>query len=175
MRSGPVVADAQSPTELDGSLTITVEASPQATLRGVRRLDLTRPVARALRALDLGHRFALMPTRLDPASARPLRIGAIWRIDDAGPGRRAAAGEFDRFADPGHVKVSWEVDVAPGEQDTLLSLTTRFTTTDGPTGERLLDAWEIVGPLNDALAARAAHTVKRYTEDLEDGEEPGWP
>ena len=159
---------ALSATALDGSLTITIDASSQATLGSVRRLDLTRPVDRALRALALVHRFALAPTRLDPAGARPLRIGGIWRIDDAGPAPRAAAGEFDSFADPGHVKVSWEIDVAPGEQDTLLSITTRFTTTDEAATERLLDAWEIVGPLNDALTARAAHAVKRYTEDGED-------
>jgi hypothetical protein len=29
--------------------------------------------------------------------------------------------------------------------------------------------------MSDALAERAAHSIKEYTEDLEDGEEPGWP
>ena len=105
----------------------------------------------------------------------PAPTGGIWRIDEADPGRRAAATEFDSFAAPGHVKVSWEIDVAAGEQHTLLSIRTRFTSTDEAANARLLDAWALVGPLTDTLTARAAHSIKAYTEDLEDGEEPGWP
>jgi hypothetical protein len=173
MRDGP--EETLTRTGIEGTLTVTVDASSQATLGSVRHLDLTRAVDRALRALDLVHRFALVPTRLDSAGARPLRIGGIWRVVDADPWSRAAATEFDSFADPGHVKVSWEIDVEPGEQDTLLSIITRFAPTDEAASERLLDAWEIVAPLNDALTERAAHWIRAYTEDLEDGEEPGWP
>jgi hypothetical protein len=56
-----------------------------------------------------------------------------------------------------------------------LSITTRFTTTDETASERLLDAWALVGPLTDALTERAAHSIKAYIEELEDGEEAGWP
>jgi hypothetical protein len=160
---------------LEGSLTIPVDATPRATLGTVRHLDLTHHVNRALRALDLADRFPLAPTRLDPPRIRPVRIGCIWRIGGVDPGRRAGASEFDSFADPGHVKVCWAIDVEPAEEGTLLSITTRFTTTDEAAGGRLLDAWSIVGPLSDAISARAAHTIKAYTEDLEDGEEIGWP
>jgi hypothetical protein len=161
-------------TGVESTLTITVDATPQATLAAVRRLDLTRPVNQALFALDLAHRFPLVPTLLDSAGHRPLRIGCIWRIDDADPCRRAAPTEFASFGDPGHVKLCWEIDVTPGEQDTLLSITTRISATDEAARARLLDAWSLVGPLSGALAERAAHAVKAYTEDLEDGEQPGW-
>ena len=160
---------------VEGSLTIVVDATAEATLGAVRHLDLTSRVNRALRALDADDRFPLAPTRLDSPRARPLRIGCIWRIGGAHPGRRADASEFDSFADPGHVKVCWAIDVAPAEQGTLLSITTRFTTTDKAANGRLLDAWALVGALSDALSARAAHTVKAYAEDLDDGEVVGWP
>jgi hypothetical protein len=166
---------ATTATELDGSLIVTVHASCQATLTSLRELDLTGPVDRALRALDLVHRFALVPTRLDPAGARPLRIGSIWRVDDADPGAGVAAADFDGFGVPGHVKVSWEIDVEPGESGTALAIRTRFAATDEASSARLLDAWAVVGPLTGVLTARSAHTVKRYTEDLEDDEQAEWP
>jgi hypothetical protein len=159
---------------VEGSLTVVVDATPGVTLGTVRHLDLTLQVNRALHALDADDRFPLAPTRLGAPRARPLRIGCIWRIGGGDPGRRAGASEFASFADPGHVKVCWTIDVAPAEEGTLLSITTRFTTTDKAASGRLLDAWALVGPLSDALSARAAHTVKAYAEDLEDGEEVGW-
>jgi hypothetical protein len=148
---------------------------PEATLRTVLQLDLVLHVNRALHALDADDRFPLAPTRLDSPRARPLRIGCIWRIGGVDPGRRAGPSEFESFADPGHVKVSWAIDVAPAEQGALLSITTRFTTTDKAANGRLLDAWAVVGPLSDVLTARAAHTAKAYAEDLEDDEEVWWP
>jgi hypothetical protein len=169
--------------DITGSLTIAVDAGTESTRIAVDRLDLTGPSTRALLALDVRDRIALLPTRLDspaigargpdeltPAATGPvqLALGLIWRIDGASSGARAAPGEFDAFRRPGHVKVRWTLHVTSSEAGSWLTIRTRFTPTDEAAAERLRDAWGVLGALSRVLVERAARAVRAYAEALED-------
>jgi hypothetical protein len=169
--------------DITESLTIAVDAGTESTRIALDRLDLTGPSTRALLALDVRDRIALLPTRLDslaigprgpdelaPAATRAvqLELGLIWRIDGASSGARAAPGEFDAFRRPGHVKVRWTLDATSSESGSWLTIRTRFTPTDEAAAERLRDAWGVLGALSRVLAERAARAVSDYAEALED-------
>jgi hypothetical protein len=149
--------------DITGSLTIAVDAGTEATRVALDRLDLTGHWTRALLALDVPDRIALLPTRLDS-----LAIGLIWRIDSASSSARAEPGEFDAFRRPGHVKVRWTLDATPSESGSLLTIRTRFSPTDEAAAERLRDAWGVLGALSRVLVERAARAVREYAEALED-------
>jgi hypothetical protein len=75
----------------------------------------------------------LLPTRLDslaigPRGPEELALGLIWRIDGASAGARAA-GEFDAFRRPGHVKVRWTLQAMSSESGSWLTIRTCFTPT----------------------------------------------
>jgi hypothetical protein len=158
--------------EITGSLTIAVDAGAESTRIALDRLDLTGPSTRALLALDVGDRIALLPTRLDPlpiGASGPdgLALGLIWRIDGASSGARAAPGEFDAFRRPGHVKVRWTLQAKSSEAGSWLTIRTCFTPTDEAAAERLRDAWGVLGALSGVLVERAARAVREYAEALE--------
>lgn len=145
------------------SLTIALDASAATTLEGLRRVDLTAPAVRALHALDAADRIALLPTRLGAPCAGALVLALIWRIDGSRAAERIEPHAFEAFTSPGHVKVRWEIQVAPaGEDRAFLSIATRFAATDDRSRARLLDAWGLVGALNRTLVERAARSVKAY-------------
>jgi hypothetical protein len=153
--------------DLTESLTILVDAVPTLTAAAVGRLDLAEPVARALIALDLADRFALLPAPVvGPAAGDPVVFGMIWRIDAGETAERIRPEQFESFAGPGHVKVRWTVEVVASGASALLSIDTRFSTTDDQSAARLLDAWSVIGPLSHALRERAAHAVKDFAEEL---------
>jgi hypothetical protein len=169
--------------EITGSLTIAVDAGKESTRIALDRLDLTGPSTRALLALDVRDRIALLPTRLDPLALGPsgpdelapaatraaqLAFGLIWRIDGASSGARAAPGEFAAFRRPGHVKVHWTLHATSSEPGSWLTIRTRFTPTDEAAAERLRDAWGVLGALARVLVERAARAVRDYAEALED-------
>jgi hypothetical protein len=159
--------------DITGSLTIAVDAGTESTRIALERLDLTGPSTRALLALDVRDRIALLPTRLDslaigPSGPEELALGLIWRIDGASSGARAAPGEFDAFRRPGHVKVRWTLQATPSERGSWLTIRTCFTPTDEAAAERLRDAWGVLGALSRVLVERAARAVRDYAEALED-------
>jgi hypothetical protein len=169
--------------DITGSLTIAVDAGTESTRIALDRLDLTGPSTRALLALDVRDRIALLPTRLDslpigprdpdqlaPAATRAvqLALGLIWRIDGASSAARAAPGEFDAFRHPGHVKVRWTLHATSSEPGSWLTIRTCFTPTDAAAAERLRDAWGVLGALSRVLVERAARAVREYAEALED-------
>jgi hypothetical protein len=147
------------------SLTVTLDASPAATLDALRGADLTGPLTGALRALGASSRLALPPEVLDGAEGDVLRLGMIWRIDEGDPVRVVGAGAFDAFARPGHVKASWELAVtAAADAGAHLSIRTRLLGTDAGAHARLLDAWAAVGLLSRGLTRRAARSVRARAE-----------
>ncbi len=169
--------------DITDSLTIAVDAGTESTRIALDRLDLTGPSTRALLALDVSDRIALLPTRLDspaigprdpdqlaPAATRAvqLALGLIWRIDGASSGARAAPGEFDAFRRSGHVKVRWTLHATSSEPGSWLTIQTRFTPTDEAAADRLRDAWGVLGGLSRVLVERAAQSVRAYAEALED-------
>jgi hypothetical protein len=168
------------PADIGGSLTIAVDAGTDSTRTAVDRLDLTGPTTRALLALDASDRIALAPTRLDspatgpderaPAASRADQpaLGLIWRIDRTSTAAPAAAGEFDAFRRPGHIKLRWTLHTTASEPGSWLTIRTCFTPTDEAAAQRLRDAWGVLGPLSRVLVERAARAVREYAETLED-------
>jgi hypothetical protein len=152
--------------DLTGSLTMTVDAAPASVDTALRRLDLVAPLTRALRAMDATGRVALGPTSIRSSDRRQLLLRMIWRIDGRGLVERT--GCFESFHRPGYIKVSWEIDVSPSERGALLSLVGRFSATDDRSWRHLLEAWELLGVVADAVMRHAARTVKAYAESLEE-------
>jgi hypothetical protein len=69
---------------------------------------------------------------------------------------------------PGYIRVGWEIDMSPSERGALLSIVSRFSATDDRPWRRLLQAWEPLGVIADAVVRHAARTVKTYAENLEE-------
>jgi hypothetical protein len=123
---------------IDNTLTVSVAAEADTTQRALHELDLTGSAIRAMRALGLADHGTVTPG------------GLSWRPD----GRS------------GHINVDVDVRVEPEHEDgSSLTIITRFSATDQPTHERLLDAWPLVNSLARELVERAARTVKEYAEE----------
>ena len=144
---------------LTESTTIRVDAAPALTERAVRSLDLAAPLLRALTALDVAAAACT-------GRGTPLRFGLLWGIDSGTVAERIRPECFESFSRPGYVKVRWTVDVAVAGEGARLSITSRLAATDDRTAARLLDAWDLIGPVSRALRERAARAVKDYAEQL---------
>ena len=153
-----------SPGDVRQSFTVALDASLGDSIEALQRLDLTARPARALRALDVGDRIALFPTRLGAACATSISLGLIWRIDRTRRAERITADDFTSFARPGHIKVRWSVDLRRSESGVFLSIATHFTATDAGSRARLLDAWAVIGPLSDALVEGAARSIEAVSQ-----------
>jgi hypothetical protein len=122
---------------LSNTLTIAVDASPEATKHASRGAQLAGPALRALRELGLDDRVEVHPR------------GLRW----SHPGTSGA------------IEVDVHIDAtAGGERGTWLTIKTSFSATDEDARVRLLDAWALVGPLASSLADRAARTIKERAE-----------
>jgi hypothetical protein len=152
---------------LTESTKLFIDAAPAVITAAICRLDLAAPVVRALTALDLPGRFALLPTRVGGNGAGdPAIFGMIWRTDARETAQRIRPAEFESFASPGYIKMRGTVEVVASDAGALLSIAMRFEATDDRSAARLLDAWSVVGPLSHALRERAAHAVRDFAEDL---------
>ncbi len=153
--------------DISEALTVGVDADPVAVLTAVRRLDHTRTVTRALRALGLADRISLMPTVLDRGRGPdPLVLGLIWRLDAWAPAASVSAAAFDGFDRRGHVKVTWRIDAEPSSTagGSVLSVATRITATDDDAHDRLLEGWALAGPMLRGVARRLAQAVRAHAE-----------
>jgi hypothetical protein len=148
------------------STTVEVDATPASIEAAVRRLDLAAPVTRALTALNVAGRFALVPTLLRRPGSGGLLFGTIWHMAAGSAADRVPPERFESFDSPGYVKASWAVDVVAFGDRALLSIDSRFAATDDRSAARLLDAWSLIGPLSHALRSRAAHAVRDFAEEL---------
>jgi hypothetical protein len=160
-RPRPAIAERQVLAE---STTIVVDAPPALTEQAVRRLDVAAPLVRALNALNVADRFALIHARA--GGGAPLRLGLLWRIDAGGIGEWIGPECFESFSRPGYVKVRWAVEVEASDEGALLSIAIRFAATDARSAGRLLDAWSVIGPLSHAFRERAARAIKDHAEAL---------
>ena len=153
--------------DLTESTELFIDAAPTVITAAICRLDLAAPVGRAVTALDLAGRFALLPTRVGGIGAGdPAPVGMIWRSDARETAKRIRPADFDSFASPGYIKVRWTVEVVASDAGALLSIAMRFEATDDGSAARLLDAWSVVGPLSHALREHAAHAVRDLAEEL---------
>ena len=93
---------------LTESTKLFIDAAPAVITTAICRLDLAAPVVRALTALDLAGRFALLPARIGGNHAGdPAPFGMIWRTDAQETAERIRLAEFESFASPGYIKVRW--------------------------------------------------------------------
>ena len=144
-----------------------IDAAPAVITEAICRLDLAAPVVRALTALDLAGRFALLPTRVGGNGAGdPAPFGMIWRTNARETAKRIRPAHFESFAGPGCIKVRWTIEVVASDAGALLAITMRFEATDDVSAARLLDAWSVVGPLSHALREHAAHAARDLAEEL---------
>lgn len=73
-------------------------------------------------------------------------IGQVWQLDI--PFRHVSSAEhYATFAEPGWVKVAWEVRLAPRGQDgTHLDFEVRVDATDDESWRRFTHYWKLIGP-----------------------------
>ena len=160
-----IVGDTAIASAVSASHTIAVHADPGAVCGALQSLDLPDRLTRALGAAGLAARFALAPTLLSAPRGATLRIGLVWRVDDATASATVDRRGFDAFAAPGHVKASWEIRVdGSGDDHAFLTVRTILAATDGRTRARLLDSWSVTGALADALARRTAAAARALAE-----------
>jgi hypothetical protein len=95
-------------------------------------------------------------------------FGLVWRIDEtAAP----APAPFERFDEPGCVKVVWTLTVRPdGDGRSLLSSEVRVRALDAVTSRRVRDGWSVAGPLVEAQARRMLATAVAAVEADEEDE-----
>jgi hypothetical protein len=149
--------------DVTDSLTIKIDASVDATRAALKRLDVDGPARRALLALGAGDRAVLPPTPVAVRGA-DVALGLIWRLESGSSAQRPPS-DFDAFDSVGHLKVTWEFRVRPAAAGgAYLSVSRRFEATDEVSRARLLDAWGLVGALDDSLARRAVAVVKADAE-----------
>lgn len=172
--------DAHAPTfDVTTSHVVAVDAPPDAVIAGLDSLELAQPVARTIELLGSARRVALEPTPLVPARGSERVYGLAWHVG-RGATARVPAGSLGAFAEPGYVKVIWDVRVKSLEDvGTYVSTTTRFVATDETARDRLLGAWRVLGPMSSDLAKRALASVKhiaeRRSEPLAYGAISGFP
>ena len=173
--------DAHAPTfDVTTSHVVAVDASPDMVLAGLDSLELAEPVARTIELLGTPHRVALDPTALTPAHGRERVYGLAWRVGDDDPAERIPARALGAFAEPGYVKVIWDVRVSHDpDAGTYVSTTTRFVATDEGARQRLRAAWRVLGPMSADLAKRALasikHVAERGSEPVAYGSVSGFP
>jgi hypothetical protein len=150
--------------DVTDSLTIKIDASADATLAALHRLDVDGPARRALLALGANDRAVLPPTPVAVRGA-DVTLGAIWRLEGGSPAGCLLPGDFEGFETVGHVKTAWVFRVRPAAAGgSYLSVSRRFEATDEVSRARLLDAWGLVGAVGDTIARRAAAAVKADAE-----------
>lgn len=157
--------DAHAPTfDVTTSHVVAVDAPPDTVLAGLDSLELAQPIARTIELLGTAHRIALDPSPLTPSGGRERVYGLAWRVGGESA-ERIPARALGAFAEPGYVKVIWDVRVHH-DQDagTYLSTTTRFVATDEGARERLRSAWRVLGPMSADLAKRALASIKHVAE-----------
>jgi hypothetical protein len=173
--------DAHAPTfDVTTSHVVAVDASPDSVLAGLDSLELARPVARTIELLGTADRIALDPSPLTPSRGRERVYGLVWRVADDDAAVRIPVRALSAFAEPGYVKVIWDVRVNHDpDAGTYVSTTTRFVATDDGARERLRGAWRVLGPMSADLAKRALasikHVAERGTEPLAYGSVSGFP
>jgi hypothetical protein len=173
LAASPPAPAPSAPWHVTDSMTIVLDATANGTLATARLVDLLAPARRALAALDVGDRVALAPAVLDARAPTGLVLGFVWRIDRSRPAERIRPGDFEAFADPGHVKVRWDVQATAAGERAYLSISTRLTPTDDVARARVLDAWVIVSAVSSAMVQRAARTIKDRAETEAD-DDHGW-
>jgi hypothetical protein len=96
-------------------------------------------------------------------------VGLVWRTGNLAAGERVRAEAFGEFAAAGYVKATWALSVEARHDGTsMLSIASRFSTTDERTSRRLLDSWGLVGAFADMLSHRAAATIAAYLDACEE-------
>jgi hypothetical protein len=172
--------DAHAPTfDVTTSHVVAVDASPDAVLAGLDSLELAPPVARTIEMLGSAHRLALAPSPLAPSRGPERIYGLAWRVG-GGAAEHIPARALGGFAEPGYVKVIWDVRVKNDpDAGTYVSTTTRFVATDDAARERLRGAWRVLGPMAADLAKRTLasikHVAERGSEPLAYGSVSGFP
>jgi hypothetical protein len=157
--------DAHAPTfDVSTSHVVAVDAPPDAVIAGLDGLALAPPVARTVELLGSTDRIALGPTPLAPGHGPERIYGLAWHVG-RGKAKRVPAPALGAFAEPGYVKVIWDVRVkAIDDLGTYVSTTTRFVATDETARDRLLGAWRVLGPMSADLAKRALASIKSIAE-----------
>ncbi len=167
-RFTPSLAAARAAAPLTSTTSVTIDATPEATLAALRLVDLAGPVLRAITALSADGRIALHPAAVPSLGGAALSLAMIFRVEGSAPRGFVTPAGFAAYSVPGHVKARWDFAVRPGVEDqAFLSIRTRFEATDHRSRVRLRDAWALIGPLSSSLAARAAAAVKATAEEDE--------
>jgi hypothetical protein len=153
------------PFDITQTQVVLVDAHPATVAAGLQRLPLSLPAIAAIEALGITGRLAARPAQLAARGAYERVYGLLWRLVPGEPVRLEPR-DIGGFADPGHVKVIWDLDVRAGAQDgAVLASTVRFVATDDPARARLLTAWGLVGSVSTALSKRALATLQAYAEE----------
>src|SRR5262245_13089326 len=144
-RSATVVTEPDfQPVSVTESLTVAVDAGVDLVRQALADLDFILPAIRTLDAVGLADHLALPPALL-AASPAAIRLGLIWRIEGSSDRGRVEPRVFDSFRSPGHMKVSWEVEVKRSAvAGAYLRVSTLYEATDAASGARLLDGWRLV-------------------------------
>jgi hypothetical protein len=157
--------DAHAPTfDVTTSHVVAVDAPSDTVIAGLDSLELAQPVARTIELLGSRHRVALDPSPLAPARGPERIYGLAWHVG-GGPPQAVSPRTLGAFAEPGYIKVIWDVRVKAIEDlGTYVSTTTRFVATDESARDRLLGAWRVLGPMSADLAKRALASIKHVAE-----------
>jgi hypothetical protein len=153
------------PFDISQTQVVLVDAHPATVTAGLGRLPLSSPAIAAIEALGITGRLVAGPAQLAARGAHERVYGLLWRL---APGQPVGLEPRDiaSFADPGHVKAIWDVDVRAGAQHgAVLASTTRFVATDDAARASLLTAWGLVGAVSTVLSKRALATLRAYAEE----------
>jgi hypothetical protein len=153
------------PFDITQTQVVLVDAHPAAVAAGLQCLPLSSPATAAIEALGLAGHLAAGPAPLAARGAYERVYGLLWQL---APGQPVGLEPPDigDFAEPGHVKVVWDVDVRAGAMDgAVLASTMRFVATDDAARANLLTAWGLVGAVSAVVSKRAFATLKAYAEE----------
>jgi hypothetical protein len=121
----------------------TVDAPLSAVQAAAGRIDLIGALVDGLIALGV-----------DDHVVAPCSNGLVWRFDRS---------EYRR------VRIAWSLQVEAETDDaTLVSLAVRFSGSDDAAGDRLLEAWPVLGPIVELHARRVLHAVETLAEEGEE-------
>lgn len=145
-----------------------VDAQPATVAAALERLPLSGPATAAMDALGIAGWLAAGPAQLATRGRYERVYGLVWQLTTGTPVRLEPQ-DIPNFEEPGHVKVIWDVEIAPGAHDgAVLSSTRRFLATDDPARASLLTAWGLVGAVSAVLSRRALATLRSYAEELDE-------
>jgi len=161
-----------------------VGAPAQATWQAARGLDLHR--SPLIRAIFRGRELLMGGT---PADTRPRQdfltevLALGWRVLAEEPGRALVMGavtqpwradvvfrglppeEFAAFAEPGYVKIVWNLVVTPlGARRSVFSTETRVATTDADARRRFRRYWSLLSPGILLIRRESLRLVRREAE-----------